>query len=177
MVCDCPVMSLFHTVVHTLEGSLNSLKHIASLGQDYCEDKSIKEEALLSDRLFPDMLPLRAQYVIATDLTRRGMQRLIGIDPPSYPDVELSYASIIERIVDTKKVLAKIEKAKFENGPKEVTFKLRGEDVSFTQESYCLGFLLPNIYFHLTTAYDIQRKNGVPQGKSDYIKSFIASFS
>jgi hypothetical protein len=46
--------------------------------------------------------------------------------------------------------------------------KMRGEDKSFDGVTYLANIVLPNFYFHVTTAYDILRHNGVELGKRDF---------
>ena len=169
-------MTLFKTYKNTVLGCLKSLKHVAEKGAAYCKEHEISEEALLTDRLFPNMLNLQSQFVIATDLARRGTQRLIGTNPPSHPDSTLIFSSLIERIDHGLPIVENINDVDFQNGPQKIELKIAGQMMSFNQESYALGFVLPNLYFHLTTTYGLLRKNGVSLGKRDYIENITKSF-
>ena len=41
--------------------------------------------------------------------------------------------------------------------------------MEFRGQQYLLNWVYPNFYFHVTTAYDILRHNGVEVGKMDYL--------
>jgi len=47
--------------------------------------------------------------------------------------------------------------------------KLGANEVKFNGMQYLLGHAHPNFYFHVTTAYDILRHNGVPLGKAMFL--------
>jgi len=52
---------------------------------------------------------------------------------------------------------------------REVTIRQRGQDVKLTGLQYLLAVAQPNFYFHVTTAYNILRHNGVELGKRDFL--------
>ena len=53
--------------------------------------------------------------------------------------------------------------------PATSSFTLGGQNVHFKGEPYLVHFVLPNFYFHATTAYDIIRSFGVEIGKRDFL--------
>jgi len=77
--------------------TLGSLCAILKKGADHAAALKFPEEVLLNYRLFPDMFPLSRQVQIATDTMTRGAARLAGTDLPSFPDVETSFAQLIDR--------------------------------------------------------------------------------
>jgi len=50
-----------------------------------------------------------------------------------------------------------------------VTLKRRDKETHFQGQAFLLDHVLPNFYFHLTTAYAILRHNGVAIGKRDFL--------
>jgi hypothetical protein len=131
----------------------------------------IEPRALLDARLFPDMFPLTGQVQVACDHAKRGVARLLGIEAPKHEDTEASFEELQARIAST---LAFVEA----NGTRErfagrenaaIELRLGGETRRYTPIDYLTWFSLPNFYFHLTTAYDLLRHNGVPLGKRDFL--------
>jgi uncharacterized protein len=141
-------------------------------GADHAANLKLPEEVLLTFRLYPDMFPLARQVQIATDQVTRGAARLAGVDLPSFPDVETSFAQLIER---TQKANAYVQAASSEAIDKrtDVTINIPvggGQELPMTCAQYLLSFVLPNLYFHAATAYDILRHNGVALGKRDFLR-------
>ena len=149
---------------------LKSLVHLLKIGEAEGPARGLSEEALLGARLAPDMFELKRQVQIATDHAKGAMARLAGVDVPSFPDTEQTFAELYARIDKTLAFVASVP-ATSVNGREEtiVTLKLRQETMELTAIDYLQGFALPNFYFHLTTAYDILRHLGVPVGKRDFL--------
>jgi hypothetical protein len=106
----------------------------------------------------------------ASDASKFATQRLAGIEGPAFPDDETSFAQLQERIANTIAWLESVDPALLDAGnEREVTVKWGATGATFTGESYLLSFALPNFYFHIVTAYDILRNQGVKIGKLDYL--------
>lgn len=131
-----------------------------------------KSEAELIDaRLIADMKPLTAQFQSASDSAKNGAARLAGIDIPSMPDTETSFAELRERCDKTIAFLQTITPAQLE-GSEGRTVEIRfpsGHGYRFTGIDYLTKFMLPNFFFHVQTAYAILRAQGVDVGKPDYL--------
>jgi hypothetical protein len=118
------------------------------------------------------MFPLTRQVQIATDQVTRGAARLAGMDLPSYPDVETTFAQLIER---TQKANAYVQAAASEAMDKRTETVVNiplggGQEMQMTCSAYLTSWVIPNLYFHATTAYNILRHNGVALGKRDYLR-------
>lgn len=121
-------------------------------------------------RLAPDMLPLKSQVYIATDTAKGCGARLAGMDIPRFEDVETSYADLRARIARTIAFLKSLDRAAFAGAEnKHITLKFPTATLEFSGLDYVTNFVLPNAYFHITTAYDILRNHGVALGKKDYL--------
>ena len=121
-------------------------------------------------RLAPDMLPLKAQVYIATDGAQGCGARLGGVDIPKYEDVETSFADLRARVAKTIDFLTGLDRAAFAGAEnKHIVLKFPSTTLEYSGGDYVTRFVLPNVYFHITTAYDILRNKGVALGKSDYL--------
>jgi hypothetical protein len=121
-------------------------------------------------RLAPDMLPLKSQVYIATDTAKGCGARLAGIEIPVYEDVETGFAELRTRIAKTVAFLKTLDRAQFAGAEnKQIVLKFPSNTLEFSGGDYVTRFVLPNVYFHITTAYDILRNRGVTLGKSVYL--------
>lgn len=156
--------------IQPMSRSLGALSNILKKAEDHCTAKGIKPEALLEFRLFPDMFTMIRQVQLSCDFAARGVARLSGGDIPSYPDTETSFAGLQARIAAVQSVLAGFDNAAFDAAvPAEVTLPIRGKDMTFTAQQFLSIYCLPQFYFHVTTAFNILRHNGVEIGKMDYM--------
>jgi hypothetical protein len=163
-------LSMYDASVPVLKHMLGSLSAILRKAAQYAEEKKIAPEVLLTARLFPDMFPLSRQVQIATDQAKGCAARLAGIAVPSYEDTESTFDELLARIDKTLAFLDSVQPAQFDGSEtREITLPTRTETLTFNGRDYLLRWVFPNFYFHLTTAYDILRHNGVEIGKRDYL--------
>ena len=149
---------------------LFALAAILDKAEAYCEAKKIKPEVILSARLFPDMFPLVNQVQLACDFAARGCARLAGQEPKSFPDHETTFSELRNRIAATRGYIAGFDFAAFhEAETRPVHFKTGGRDMVLPGEEFLSLYALPQFFFHITTAYNILRHNGVDIGKRDYM--------
>ena len=127
------------------------------------------EDALLQSRLVFDQFPFIAQVRIACDNAKGGAARLAEVEIPAFEDNEKTVAELKARIEKTLAFLTTIKPEQLigkENIKVTLPYWSGKHTTGF---EYVTEYLLPNFFFHITTAYAILRKNGVPLGKSDYI--------
>jgi uncharacterized protein len=149
---------------------LAALTTVLDKAEAHCEARKIKPEVILAARLFPDMFPLVAQVQLACDFAARGVARLAGQEPQGFPDTETTFAALKDRIAAARGYMGGFEAQDFADAPERpVRFKAGGRDLVLPGEEYLSFFALPQFFFHLTTAYDILRHNGVELGKRDYL--------
>lgn len=161
---------MYDASVAVLTHFLKGLSTILKKAEAHCEARKIDPNALLQARLFPDMFPLVRQVQLATDFAKGTSARLAGIAVPSYPDDEKTFAELQARITKTLDFLSTFSKDQFSDAAtRTVTIKVRGNDMSFAGGEYLVGYAMPNFYFHLTTAYNILRHNGLELGKMDFM--------
>lgn len=149
---------------------LGNLRVILEKAAAHAEARKIEPAALVGFRLYPDMFPLSRQVQIATDMMKGCAARLAGVEPPRYEDNETTFAELIGRIDTTLAFLNGFTAAQIDGSEdKAIQLKSPRGELNFTGQQYLLGFVLPNAYFHVTTAYNILRHNGVELGKQDFI--------
>ncbi|GLU31935.1 DUF1993 family protein [Trinickia caryophylli] len=163
-------LSMYEASVPVFERGLTNLRAILHKGQEHAHMKKIDPAVLLASRLFPDMHPLTRQIQIAADAAKFCVARLAALDPPKYEDVERTFDELDARLEKTMGYVRGIDAAALE-GSKERIVKLTTSTstLEFSGSRYLLHFALPNFFFHITTAYDILRHNGVELGKFDYL--------
>ncbi len=149
---------------------LGNLKAILEKAAQHAAAKKIDESVFANARLYPDMLPLSAQVQIASDMARGTMARLSGAEPPAVEDKEKTLAELIARIDAAVAYVRSFQAAQIDGSQtRQITRKLRGNQVTFTGVDYLLTFAMPNFYFHVTTTYAILRHSGVELGKGDFL--------
>lgn len=152
--------------------TLGCLGAFLKKGAEHAAHLKITEEVLLNYRLFPDMFPLSRQVQIAADTLARGAARLAGTDLPAFPDVETTFAQLIER---TQKAHAYVQAASSAAMDARAQTVINipvggGQEMPMTCAAYLQGWVFPNLYFHTVTAYNILRHNGVQLGKKDFLR-------
>jgi len=163
-------ISMYEASVQPIRRSLTNLKAILEMAATHAETRKIDPSVLINARLFPDMFPLSRQVQIATDVAKGAVSRLAGVEPPKYEDDESTFAELVARIDKTIALLDSFKPDQI-NGSEEknISLPLRDRTVTFKGLPYLLDFVLPNVYFHVTTAYGILRHNGVELGKKDFL--------
>ena len=161
---------MYQASVPVFTRALNNLAAILEKAAAHAEARKIDPAVLINFRLFPDMLPLSRQVQIATDGAKGGIARLAGGEPPKYEDNETSFADLIARLRKTVAYLESIKPEQIDGSEdKTVTWKTQTTTRTMQGMPYLLSHVTPNVYFHVTTAYDILRHGGVEIGKQDFL--------
>jgi len=163
-------LSMYQASIPVFTRQLNNLSTILGLAAADAETRKIDPSVLLNARLAPDMFPLCRQVQIACDGVKGGAGLLAGIESPSHADDETSFAELQARIAKTLAFLQGISAAQIDGSEERtVTLSRRGKDTHFKGQAFLLDHVMPNFYFHVTTAYAILRHNGVAIGKRDFL--------
>jgi hypothetical protein len=162
--------SMYAFSVPVFVKTLGNLSAILAKGAGYAEQKKFDPEVLVNMRLAPDMFPLLRQVRIACDFAKGAVARLAGEAPPQWEDNETTIADLQARIARTIEFIEGFDAARFDGAEtRTVTMTIRGEPVEYAGLAYLAHVVLPNFFFHATTAYDILRHAGVELGKRDFI--------
>ena len=163
-------LSMFQASAPVFIRVMNNLKVVLDKGAAHAAANKIDPTVLLNSRLFPDMFPLVRQVQIASDNAKGGGARLAGMTPPKYEDNEASFPELNARIDKTIAFLQTLTPAQIDGSEeKTINLTLGKKSLTFQGQAYLFGLVLPNLYFHVTTAYNILRHCGVPLGKEDFL--------
>jgi uncharacterized protein len=163
-------ISMYQASVPPLIRSLSNLVTILDKGAAHVEARKIDPSVLIDSRLYPDMHPLGKQVQIASDVARRGVARLAGVEAPTFEDNESTFPELIERLKKTTAYLETFTPIQIDGTEqKAIALPMGDKTIDFEGMPYLLNFILPNVYFHVTTTYDILRHCGVELGKLDFL--------
>jgi len=162
---------VYELAIQTMLRSLGNLDAIVTKAEAYVSgDTNMEAGTLLQARLYPNMRPFMFQIQVATDTAKGAAARLTGRPVPSWPDDETTFADVHARLRKAIDYLSSFAPADFEGSEnRAIQLRLGPHAVDFTGSSYISSFVLPNFFFHVTTAYDILRHNGLPIGKTDFL--------
>ena len=163
-------LSMHQASVPVFARALANLRHVLQQGEAHAKTKNISDAVLLQTRLIPDMFPLVKQVQIACDMAARGAARLAGAEPKSFADNEATLAEVVARIDAAIAYVESFQPAQIDGSEtRSVTFPSRGGEMRFTGQAYLFDYVLPNLFFHCTTAYNILREAGAGIGKADFL--------
>lgn len=163
-------VSVYDAIVPAMINSMESISAIIDKAAAHCAAKKIEPAVLVNYRLAADMLPFSRQIQIMTDGVKGMGARLTGIEIPSYPDTETTFDELKARIAKTIAFLKGLKREQFEGGlERDIALKAGPTELKFKGLAYLTTFVLPNFYFHATTAYAILRHAGVEIGKRDFL--------
>jgi hypothetical protein len=150
---------------------LRSLSSLLDKGAEHATAKKLDPATLVNARLAPDMFPLVQQVQIACDHAKGAAARLTGREPPRFEDNEKTLDELKARIAKTIDYVQSVPASAYEGAEdRAIKFPLI-ENLVFEANGfqYVRDWSLPHFYFHVVTAYDILRHNGIEIGKRDYL--------
>ena len=163
-------LTMYQLSIPALSRGLGVLTKLLDKAEAFGRDNGISSDDLVNARLAPDMLTLAGQVQRVSDTSKGLVGRLTSIEVPRFPDEEKTVDELRQRIANTVAFLETVRPVDLEDSAsREVVLNFPTLKVTLTGEEYLLRFVLPNFYFHLTTAYDILRHKGVPIGKGDFL--------
>ena len=163
-------LSMYQAAVPVFVRALGNLVHVLKKGEEHAKSKNVTDEVLLQTRLITDMLPLIKQIQIACDMATRGTARLAGVEPATFEDNETTLEQAYGRIERSVEYIKGFTAEQIDGSEaRTIVLKMRSGEMTFDGQSYLLHFIIPNLFFHCTTAYNILREAGTTIGKSDFI--------
>lgn len=152
--------------------TLSALSGILAKGEASAQARKIDPLVFTRARLSPDMFALTRQVQIACDVAKNGFARLSGVEAPKFEDSETTFDELQVRIAHTLEFLNTVTAASLQGSEDKVVTFSAGPDrtLKMKGDAYLNQWLLPNLYFHVVTAYNILRHNGVDVGKMDYLQ-------
>ena len=163
--------SIYSASVPVFKQMLTALSDVLKKAEAHVTEKNIEPNALLQARLFPDMFPLVRQVQIAADFAKGVSSRLAGVEVPSWPDTEVTFADLQALIAKALTYIGSLDAAQFDGSEnKEIVLRPgTPKEKKLVGSAYLQNYGLPQFFFHVTTAYAILRHNGVPIGKGDFL--------
>lgn len=164
-------LSMYQASVPVFLRALQNLHHVLEKGEAHARERGDDSAFLLQARLYEDMLPLVQQVQRATDTAKFGVARLAGVESPRFEDMETTFDELYARLDAVADYLRTFDEAALQGSEtRAVTLPTRAwGELHVDGGSYLLAFALPNLFFHVTTAYAILRHHGVSLGKLDYL--------
>ena len=162
--------SLYDASIPVLVRMLATLSSLLTKGAESAAARKIDPSVFTTARLAPDMIPLSGQVQLACDAAKGCAARLSGTSAPSHPDTEVTFEDLQARIAKTVEYLKSITAQQLDGAEdRDIVMKFPSGEMKFTGHSFLVTFALPNFFFHIVTAYNILRHNGVALGKMDYL--------
>jgi hypothetical protein len=163
-------ISMYQASVPLIKKMLTNLSAILGKAETFAQTRGFDGKNLAQARLAPDMFVLAKQIQIAGDMAKGGVARLAGVDIPAFEDTEQTISDLQTRIAKTIAFLDTVRPEQIDGSEaREIKFAIREHKFEFTGQAYLLDWVLPNFFFHVTTAYNLLRHNGVDIGKRDYL--------
>jgi uncharacterized protein len=163
-------ISMYEASIPTFLHTLRNLKTFLEKGIAHAEARKYDPNLLAATRLTADMLPLTRQIQIASDAAKGAAARLTGVDPPKFEDNETTLADLIARVSKTIDYLEGFKPEQFDGADdRTITIQTPRQTFTFPGLIFLRHWAIPNFFFHVTTAYNLLRQNGVELGKADYL--------
>ncbi|MCY7305909.1 MAG: DUF1993 domain-containing protein [Rhodoferax sp.] len=163
-------ISMYQASVPRFVNILGNFSNILDKAQAHVDSKKIDATILANYRLFPDMLPMTVQVQIACDAAKGVIGRLSGVEMPVFEDDEKTLADLKERVTKTISAIQAVAPNLIDGTEDKAIVVKRGDkETHYKGMQFLLGHAIPNFYFHIATAYNILRHNGVEIGKRDYL--------
>lgn len=162
-------LTMYEVAVPTMLRGFAVLSGYLDKASAFAVEKGLDSTALIGARLAPDMFTFGQQIQRSSDKAKNGIARLAGVEAPKFEDSEISIDDFKDRIAKTIRFLQSVDAKELEGSESRLLdLKLRAATGTFRGDAYLLSILLPDFFFHVTTAHDILRNQGVQVGKADY---------
>ena len=167
-------LSLHTASVPVFQQLLGSLDQLLAKAEAHAAERKIDPDALLQARLFPDMFPLAKQVQIACDFARGVSARLAGAELPVFDGEQKTFADLRALVAASLEFIGGLDRVAFEGGESREIVLRPGtpKERRMEGQNYLLHYGFPQFFFHVTTAYDLLRHNGVELGKRDFMGNY-----
>ena len=164
-------VSIQHVAVTSITRGLKTLSSLLEKAEAHAAASGADPDGYVTARLFEDMLPLSGQVQRASDTAKGAIARLAAVEAPAMADDETTFAQLRDRVARTLAYVESVPASAFAGAESREITVPAGPSITlgFTGLDYLLEFVIPNFQFHVVTAYDILRHNGVPLGKRDFL--------
>jgi hypothetical protein len=162
-------LSFYDISVPVYQQFLKALLGVLDKGEKHCAEKGIDPASMFATRLFEDMQPFTFQIMQSISHSAGAIAMIRGQQRPRPSGLD-SFAGAKNAIGEALAELEAIKPADLdEAASRTVELKFPGREMKFTGLGYLQSYAMPQFFFHVTTAYDILRHEGVPIGKRDFL--------
>ncbi|MDX2154954.1 MAG: DUF1993 domain-containing protein [Hyphomicrobiaceae bacterium] len=166
-------ISMYQASVPVMQRRMRNLIAILDKAEAHCAARKIDPEVLINARLYPDMFPFKRQIQIASDMAKAAAARLAGVEMPKWEDNEKSFADLKARLQKAVDYIGSFKPEQIDGSEsKDINLTIGGQPAVLKGQMYLLNHAFAHFNFHITTAYNILRHNGVEIGKRDYVGTF-----
>lgn len=146
---------------------LRNLSHLLEKAQAHSK---IPEKTFLDSRLAPDMNPFIFQVQNACYHSTSVIDRLTTTHVSPASDDESTFSDLQERIAKTIGILETVKEEEIvREESKEVLLEIGPYKFQYAGRKFVEEWVVPNFWFHISTAYALIRKSGAEIGKQDFI--------
>jgi hypothetical protein len=163
-------LSLYDVSIPVYLRLLGNLSHFLDKAETFAAEEGVALSTLADASFGHGMANFVRQIQFASDAAKSGAARLAGVEPPSMPDTETTFLELKARIAKTVAFVSSIKPEQLAGDVnREIVLKFPNGSMTFTAKDFVTTFSIPNFIFHVTTAYDLLRGQGVPLGKMDFL--------
>jgi hypothetical protein len=160
---------MYYPVVSQCIHTLKLVETWLDKAEQLAAAKEFDVNVLMASRLAPDMKDFVYQIQSACDYVKGAAAWLSGQTPPKHQDAEQTIGEVRERIRKTVAFAESVAEGQY-TGASERRVRLSWSGgKTMAAKDYLLQITIPNVYFHLSTAYVILRHNGVDIGKMAFL--------
>ena len=167
-------LPLSHIFKASTAQAFRGLTTILQKSKEQAAATEIDDANYLDNRLYPDMNDMKWQVQMITEFAERGAARMTGVAADQLPELPMegdTFDALLARVEASAKKVAETDDAAMDGNADMAISMPIGPDqtIDLDGKTYVLSFYLPNLYFHVTTAYNLARAQGVPVGKKDFM--------
>jgi hypothetical protein len=163
-------ISLYQVSVPVFIKFLGNISEILNKASVFAEEKKIEPAVLFDTRLYPNMFTFGRQIQRVADLATGYSARLAGKTPPAFESKFASFDDFQRYLKESIEYLESLRAEEIDGRELNEISIPRGTEIRVVQgQSHLLNNILPNFYFHITTAYAILRNLGLDVGKQDFL--------
>lgn len=161
---------IYDATIPVYKQGLATLLHLLDKAEEHANANSIDVNELINGKLAPDMFDFKQQIQIACDMAKGGAMRLSGQEVPSHADTETTVAELRARIQKVLAIINSVTVEQFADAEaRDIKMVFPSITFEFKGPRFVTYWSLPNFFFHVTTAYNILRHQGVAIGKPDFL--------
>ncbi|KAF2746190.1 hypothetical protein M011DRAFT_445545 [Sporormia fimetaria CBS 119925] len=173
--------SFYDTCMPATIRALQNAAAFLAIAEKQAQENSIDPNEYTTARLYPDMRDLCFQVYTFTNGPCTMVSKITGAEPLEQENAETTFPDLIKRIERTLEWLQAVDEKDFDGKEdKEVVIEIKMQAgpmagktmrLEYTALDFVNYFAMPNIWFHVTTAYDILRSKGVKVGKNEFLNA------